>query len=187
MSKLSLGLMNQFGDALENAGYTPAHIDRMRSRPELLKNIKAVLNGVAEIVLIKHVIDLDADPFVPEDCTVEEHQKQGQFQWDPAKIQLFLSKKQQKGYIEGHMLRKELKGKPILNANILDYLFSHPELIPEEWKEKNIFFWGTIYRDSDGDLYVRYLYWGGGKWCWDYGWLVIDLRVSSPAAVLASK
>jgi len=39
-----------------------------------------------------------------------------------------------------------------MNANVLDYLLAHPELIPEDWKNKYVFFWGTIYRYSSGGL-----------------------------------
>ena len=73
--------------------------------------------------------------------------------------------------IRGTELREELKGKPVLNANVLDYLLKHPELIPEEWKGKAVFFWGTIYRDSRGNLCVRCLYWDGSRWYWSHNWL----------------
>jgi hypothetical protein len=96
----------------------------------------------------------------------------------------YLSKEQKKGsIIVVRDLRKELNGKLILNANVLDYLLAHPELIPEEWKGKYIFFWGTIYRDSGGDLSVRYLYWSGSEWNWDYNWLDDDFNSDNPAAL----
>ena len=86
----------------------------------------------------------------------------------------------------GNKLRKELANKDVLNANVLDYLLAHPELIPEEWKGKLIFFWGTIYRDSDGRLYVRYLRWGGSRWNSGYGWLDNGFYSGNPAASHAS-
>lgn len=73
----------------------------------------------------------------------------------------------------------------MLNANVLEYLLAHPDLIPEEWKGKAVFFWGTIYRDSDGGLYVRYLYWSGVRWSWVCNWLARDWIGHDPAAVLA--
>jgi hypothetical protein len=103
-------------------------------------------------------------------------------EWNPAKVCLHLSPNQQSGkIIKGHKLRKELEKEPVLNANVCDYLLAHPELIPEEWKGKHIFFWGTIYRGSDGDLYVRYLYWCGSQWHWDYYWLGDDWSSDNPA------
>lgn len=39
--------------------------------------------GDAVITVPEHLIDLDANPFIPYDgCKVEEHQKGGQFRWD---------------------------------------------------------------------------------------------------------
>lgn len=122
---------------------------------------------------VKNIIDCDADPYVPADrreYIVEEHQKGGQFEWDPAQVELYLSDAQKDGRIEGNKLRKELEGKPVLNANVLDYLLKNSHLIPEEWKDKYVFFWGTIYRSQydpdDSDLYVRFLNWVGDRWCY---------------------
>jgi len=178
--------MNQLGDAFEAAGYTPDDVTKLRTSPQL-GALKQVLLGYAEIKLLEPVIDLDAAPFVPNDWKVEEHQKGGTFRWDPVKVKLYLSKLQSKGkYIGGHDLRKELAGQPVFNARLLDYLLAHPQLIPEEWKGKYIFFWGTIYHHSSGDLCVRYLCWGDGQWQWGYDWLGSDWSVDSPAALRAS-
>jgi hypothetical protein len=153
-----------------------------------------------------HVIDFEARPFVPEDLDwkVESHQKThsgtvaltrdgDNLFLDGKKIEFFLSPNQAEGKsIKGDKLRKELEGKPVLNANVLDYLLAHPELIPESWKvdEKGrtryIFFWGTIYRNSGGDLFARSLLWVNGRWDWSYGWFELEWDVSIPAAVLAS-
>jgi hypothetical protein len=92
---------------------------------------------------------------------------------DGKKVVLYLSEHQKgKNTISGHRLRKELEkqGQILLNSNVLDYLFDHPELFPEHWKEDEkgeircIFFWGSILRHpSDGSLYVRYFYWEAGN------------------------
>ena len=131
-----------------------------------------------------HIIDCDATPYLPEGWKgTVYHKKGGMFEWNLAKVYLHLSPNQQDGKtIKGHNLRKELENEPVLNANVLDYLLAHPELIPEEWKGKAVFFWGTIYRDSDDDLCVRYLCWGGSQWYWDYGWLGLDWSSPDPAA-----
>ncbi|MBI3685129.1 hypothetical protein HY250_01875 [Candidatus Azambacteria bacterium] len=141
----------------------------------------------------QHVIDCDAAPFVPKGWSVEEHQKGGQFKFDPAQVRFYLSKPQQnEKWIKGNELRKELSGKPVLNANILDYLFTHPHLIPESWKKdeqgrtRHIFFWGTIYRDANGDLCVRCLYFFGGRWDWGDHWLGIGWSGRCPVALRAS-
>lgn len=133
------------------------------------------------------VVDLDADPFIPEGWKVEEHQKGGQFAFDPAQVQLHLDVGQQNGkYIKGTNLRKQLKSVPVMNANLLDWYLANPQYIPEEWKGKYVFFWGTIYRSRDGDLYVRYLFWNDDRWDWSSHWLGIGWRADRPAAVLAS-
>ena len=184
MSTMSIGAMNQLADALENAGFTSEEITKLKQFKELGK-VKDVLSGKALITYPGHLIDCDANPFIPKGLSVEEHKKGGFFKFDLAKISLYLSKKQEKGSIGGHDLRKKLSGKPVMNANVLDYLLAHPELIPESWKDKAIFFWGTIYRYSDGLLFVRYLYWYGSEWLWNYFWLDSDFNSNSPA-VLAS-
>ena len=183
----SVGQMNQVGDALEAAGYTPDEVTKLRSSPLSLADFKLVLLGRATIQPIKYLIDCDADPFLPNGWTVESHQKGGQFVFDPAKVTLHLSKKQQSGgAIVGNDLRKELRRKPVLNANVLDYLLKNPHLIPEEWKDKYVFFWGTVYRYSNGLLYVRYLYFRGGRWGWGCYWLDDDWHGRNPAAVAAA-
>lgn len=171
--------------AFRRNGWNNAQIKALSEREDILKDVLQVVKGEAEIVQIEH-IDCDADPFTPKNWSVEEHQKGGLFSFDLSKLSLFLSEKQKKGAILGHYLRKELEGKPVMNANILDYLLVRPELIPEEWKGKYIFFWGTIYRDSDGSLCVRCLYWNGSQWGWHYVWLDFGFFDSDSPGVLAS-
>ena len=178
--------------ALERNGCTPDFV-KWLSTGDNLANVRNVYLGHAEIKLVEHVIDCDADPFVPEGWSVEKHQKGGSFKWDPKQVQFYLSEPQRKGKsIEGNKLRTELEGKPVFNANLLDYLLAYPHLIPEEWKQDKqnrthyIFFWGTIYRHSDGGLFVRCLYWGVGGWLWGYGWLGSDWDDVDPAALRAS-
>lgn len=118
-----------------------------------------------------HVIDCDASPHFRGGWEIEEHIKGGQLEWNPDEVKLWLCDEQKGSSIEGNELRKLLKGKPVLNACVLEYLLANPHLIPKEWKDKKVFFWGTIYRDSDGNLYVRHLWWGGAGWFWSSTWL----------------
>ncbi len=188
-SVYSVGLMNQLGDALEAAGYTAEDVTRLRGFGQLA-SVKLVMAGLAEISILRHIIDCDAQPFVPNGWAVAEnpdgtlcHIKGGQFEWNPNSIGLHLSDKQRSGVIEGNKLRKELVGKAVLNANVLDYLLAHPQLIPDEWKGKAIFFWGTIYRDSHGNLCVRYPNWYGKSRHWLNYWLHNEWYANYPAAV----
>jgi hypothetical protein len=183
---LDVGQANELKLAFRRCGYTNAEIKKLCEGDTLAK-LLPVVKGLAQIVISKHLIDCDANPFVPEGWKVEQHRKGGQLEWNPERIALYLSKGQQDGkYIGGHKLRKELEDKPVLNACVLDYLLAHPDLIPESWKGKVVFFWGTIYRSADGGLYVRCLYWDGGRWSWDCLWLGLDWHGGHPAAALAS-
>ena len=151
-----------------------------------MEGVRRFLAGNSEVVIKDHVIDCDANPFTPDGWKVEEHQKGGQFKMDVSRVELWLADGQKKGYIEGNKLRKEIAKKTPFNANVLDYLLAHPELIPEEWKGKYVFFWGTIYRDSDGNLYVRYLYWHDDRWYWNNNSLYNVWHDDNPAALRAS-
>src|SRR3989344_5509559 len=82
-----------------------------------------------------HVIDCDADPFVPDGWKVEEHKKDGQLDFDPAQVLFHLADGQKNGKsIKGNKLRKELANMPVMNANVLDFLLANPDIIPDEWK-----------------------------------------------------
>ena len=164
--------------ANEELGSFTRRCDEIKRRlNEGTLSFSLVMNGLQSIIEDRsskssHLINLDADPFIPDGWYVEEHQKGGQFKWDASKVRLYLSEPQKRGRsIEGNKLRNTLKHQLVLNANVLDYLLKHPHLIPEEWNSKYVFFWGTIYRDSDGYLDVRHLYWYGGRWDWDDCWL----------------
>jgi hypothetical protein len=167
--------------AFRRHGWTNKDIKTLSER-NILGEVLKVIRKQAEIKWIDHLIDCDANPFVPPGWSVEEHKKGGFFKFDPAKIFLYLSK-EEKANINGNDLRKELANKPSLNANVLDYLLAHPEIIPKKWKDKFIFFFGTIYRDKFGDLYVRYLRWWESGWCDRCNWLGINFDACKFSAV----
>ncbi len=150
--------------------------------------INIVENIVGNLTLnMKKLFDTTKKPKIPyKDWTIQSNDTSlGKI--DLSKIELYLDDDQKDGkYIEGNLLLGKLKGKPILNANVLDYLLKHKNLIPESWKDKYVYFWGTIYRDSFGNLCVRYLCWGGGSWNWGSRWLDGGWHSGSPAAMLAS-
>jgi hypothetical protein len=162
--------------AFERNGWSPQEV-KVLSSGDLLASVRRVVLGDARIMSIEPVIDCDAAPLVPAGWEIVEHQKGGHWKWDLKQIGLYLSNDQQDpNVLEGSALRKELADKPVLNSNVLDYLLCHRDLIPEEWKRARtaVFFWGTLYRDADGNLCVRYLYHGAGWWwssrCLDAYW-----------------
>lgn len=124
---------------------------------------------------LETTVDLDIDPRPYNDWKIKQHKKGGRFEWDPAKVDLFLHDKQRAGGITGKKLRKEIADLETFNVNLLDYLLANPSLIPDNWKVDErgktcyIFFWGTIYyRPSDRGLYVRCLYFNCDRWSEDY-------------------
>ncbi len=192
MDTLDVGQANEFKLACRRNDFTPEDLKHL-CEGDTLSQVRRVLLGHASIVMPEHLIDLDADPFVPDGWKVEEHQKGGAFKWNPAEVKLHLDSGQKNGKrIEGDKLRKRLKGMPVLNANVLDYLLKNPQLIPEDWKKDEkgnihyIFFWGTIYRYSVGRLCARCLCWSDGGWRWDARRLDLDWYGDDPAAVRAS-
>jgi hypothetical protein len=181
---LDVGQANELKMAFRRADYSNDEIKQL-CEGSVLADVRRVLRKHATITTMEHVIDCDASPFVPDGWKVEEHQKGGQLKFDASQIELYLSATQKKGSIEGNKLRKELAGKPVLNANVLDYLLANPHLIPEEWKGKYVFFWGTVYRDSGGRLCVRFLYWHDDGWDWGR-WGGRSWVSDDPAALRAS-
>jgi hypothetical protein len=181
----SIGQMNWLANRLEEEGFSAEDVTELGQYKDL-PGIRGLFTGAYALKRVKHIIDCDADPFCPGGWKVEEHQKGGRLEWSPDGVKLYLSEVQKESSQEGNKLRKELTGKPVLNVNTLDYLLKYPELIPEEWEGKAIFFWGTIYRDSGGGLIVRYLSWSGSVWNCGYDWLDSDFDDDYPALLRAS-
>lgn len=152
---------------------------------------KMMYNGHADIAALmkNHYIDCNTKPFLPNGWSIEEHQLGGRLKWDreAQKDTLLVARVRPDDKIKtGNDVRRELSDKPCLNANVLDYLLSNPHLIPEEWKGKAVFFWGTIYRLPGGHLCVRCLQWLDG-WsrgeCWlDDSWIFSNLVVALRAS-----
>jgi hypothetical protein len=141
----------------------------------------------------RYFADLSLDPIACRGWQIEEHRRAvdsiNVIVWDPARVELYVDDTQKNGNVDGFMLRKSLRGKPILNANVLDFLLANPRLIPEDWKKdelgkpRRIFFFGTIYCRPNDDLYVRYLCFDGEKWGWGVHWLGAGRQDNEPAAL----
>lgn len=132
----------------------------------------------------EHIIDCGA-PSNPQPFgkmfTIAEHREMGEWKFDPTQVDFYLSDVQKNGRsLRGQQLREELADKPVLNANVLDYLLDHQELIPEGWKsydrhnQHRLFFWGTLYADFKGRLYLRYLEWWMKDNTWTHGYHWVD-------------
>lgn len=184
--------MSKFASAGLTAGQLNAIVKKLGGHDAALAFLRDELKLVLVEVTTNRHVDCDAPPFCPNGWTVVEHKKGGQIEFDPKKIAFHLDPAQKTGVITGHNLRKNLANEPVLNANILDHLLAHRDLIPEEWKvdeqgrTRFIFFLGTVYCFPDGDLYVRYLCWYDGQWDWYDHWLDCDFGDQYPAAISAS-
>lgn len=142
-----------------------------------------VTNGWAEIILIENLIDCDEQSFSHKDWKVVEHINGGLLKFNPIKVTLYLSENQNNKSIVGYDLRKEFENKPILNADVLDYLLAHTELIPNEWVGKEIYFWGTVY-SLRGELCVRNLEWNYNHAFWGHKCLSQDFNCLNYTAML---
>lgn len=116
-------------------------------------------------------IKLPKNPKPIEGFEIIEHKIQKSF--DPEKMELWISKEQKSGRIEGNKLKEKLPD-DVYNACVLEYLLKHQDLIPNDWRNYYPCFWGTIYEDLHGDRHVPYLYWIGRRWYLDFDWLDHD-------------
>lgn len=154
-----------------------------------IETFRAFAEGRAKVEVLKYLIDFDRLPSIAEDWEILPDSEQlpnrmkGMMEFDPEKIALHLDEDQKRGkVIKGYMLRKKLENVPVYGTQLLDFYLANTHLIPEEWKGKTVFFWGTIYRRSDGRLYVCYLFWNGSLWDWDYCRTSFGWDALSPAA-----
>ena len=81
----SLKLSSAQVGKLEEAGLTSADFAKIAEDEVLSKNVLAIVRGRGVVTIITHVIDSDADPFVPEGWRVEYHHKAGVLEIDPKK------------------------------------------------------------------------------------------------------
>jgi hypothetical protein len=122
------------------------------------------------------IIDCSVPPFVPDGWEVRLGDQiasafRGRLAWDPDRVRLHLADGQQRssGFIEGLNLFVALTGQPVLTARVLDWqLEDSANRIPEPWKGKRIFYWGTVYRNLRHTPCVRCLRLHVRTWTWSY-------------------
>lgn len=190
-SDFSAGLMAKLALAVANRGGTPEELNRFAESPGEIDAVLARLRGQALVAALPNTVNLDATPHTPAGWWIEASDQlpgrvTGVMDWNPKRVTLFLAEGQKTGCVRGVELRGQLKNRKVLPASLLDWLLAHPEEIPAEWRRKYIFFWGTIYRCSDGRLCVRCLDWRGDRWYWGCYWLSSDWDANNLALMLAS-
>src|SRR3989338_6301008 len=79
-------------DVMVRLGFTPSEIRALAGRKDLLQLVRQALCRAAGVGLVQHVIDCDADPFLPQGWKgVEYHKKGGQLKLDLSQVRLHLS------------------------------------------------------------------------------------------------
>ncbi len=186
-SVMNVRLAAELDHAFERSGWTPVMVKAL-STGNFLNEIEPLLHGYADVVMKNHIIDLTSDVFIPKEWGLESHKCiKPQIEFDPAKLKLCLSEyQQQHRKNDGYELRAYLEDKLTLNANVLEYLLKYPEIIPETWKGKHVFFWGTIYYNALDELCVRALYWRGEFWDWNFHCLHNLFGEQFPALVVVN-
>jgi len=191
---LDVGQANEIKLALRReGGWSNEEIKMLTERKGLLTQVREVVLGRAEIKATEYIVDFGKSPSIPNGWSILPDAEQlpnrvkGVMKFDPTKVRLHLDNGQKDGkWIEGNKLREKLADVSVYGAQLGDFYLANPHLIPEEWKGKAVFLWGTIYRHSGGRLYVRCLFWDGGEWVWRYDWLARDWFSINPAAASAS-
>ncbi len=172
---LDVGLAAKLKVAFARNGWTTEMIDRACEGNSLGQYRQFLLGHTVMQKVSDCIIDCDAEPVHLDRTHVEVHQKGGNIVWNPADYQLrLISDQDYTKPTPGNELQQRTSGWPVLNANVLDYLLANQNLIPREWRFREIFFWGTIYREEYGKLIVRYLTWSSeGEWQ-DRSFFLID-------------
>jgi len=78
-------------------------------------------------------------------------------------------------YTEGsvfNQLNDLREGVCLLSADCIKDLLSFSNEFPENWKDRNIQLWGSVYRDDTGRIHIKYLYYDDENELW----LVGDMR-----------
>ena len=145
-------------------------------------------------------VRLDLPPKA-EDCggsklSIKHNSNKRPMKWNPEKVSLHLIKNQDnKHRLSVREVYEVVKNLPCYNANMLDFLLKKENqcLIPQSWKNKDVFFWGTIYScytaGGTGELlWVRHLecqddIWQSDIACVDYDVTVRDMGSDDPAAI----
>jgi len=148
-----------------------------------------------EIHYDKYFVDLNESPSVPYGWKIVSHKKGGLFSWDPAKVKLMRFDQKSHRLVPLNTFTKQLEASRAFNANLLDFLLENPEYIPKSWQEvpntdfgegndiREIYFYGTIYKDKEGHLLVRCLDYQNGEWEEHPMWLVDTITGNQFAAV----
>jgi len=140
------------------------------------------------IMTQEHLIDCEANPILPEGWTIIRHYKFGIVKWNIDNVSLYVVPKLQekRNKIRGYDIRDATEGRFALNINAMKYLLRRQCLIPENWRDKAIVFWGTIARDHKRFPQVFYMYWDteSKRWKRSFAWVGAEFDKDNPAILL---
>ncbi|MBN1779305.1 MAG: hypothetical protein JW816_03755 [Candidatus Buchananbacteria bacterium] len=193
---------SEMGIGLEIIGWVTAE-GKDKFVEEFLKPLGQQFLAAQRIIVVNKntiLVNLDAPPILPFDGATVETNKGGGWVTvqkradglyvDDRKVILYRSERQNGGKaIRGYELRDEVMNLPVLHPNVMNGLYEHSHLIPEDWKQNEvrfIYFWAVTFRGLRGDLYVHYLFWCGGSWTWDCYSIGLSFKGDYSAAVLES-
>jgi len=121
-----------------------------------------------------HIIDCSVQPMIPDGWRINPKDQiasrvSGELIWTPEQIRLHLDPAQEgDGVLKGDALQKKLDGQRVMPANVLDYLLANPALIPPDWKEQTVSFWGTVYSGGECKLVRSLTHFNGYFWTFGF-------------------
>ncbi len=159
----------ELNHAFERNGVTSYYVKKM-SEGDFFAQALQLLLGDAELKTVERVIDCDVDPIIPEGSTLVRHTRGGIVKWKDFEIELvrgFDYERDDRRFDDEHFLPRYLIDKPVLNANIQQYLMRYSHLLPKDFSFSvlisPIVFWGTIYKNKSGILWVPGMSSNGNK------------------------
>ena len=107
----------------------------------------------------EYIVNLEAKPVLEPSYKLFMHRRDDNLAWNPSRVSLCHSERRDSHRVDIYALCFELRYRHLYSANLLDFLQEHPDLIPDEWRDKTALFLGTIYKHRiTGHNYVRGLY-----------------------------
>lgn len=185
MSTYSIGAMNQLGGALEQAGFSPSDVTKLKQFKNL-SAIKDLLNEQAFLTYQELSVNTEHLPTFPEEYKVIEHLKNGKLSFSKDKLDVLFFPKQNNGKeeMQGTEVLKLLRPEQKLNVAMADFLLKNPSIIPDSWRNFSVCFWGTLLKSPVDNLAVLFIFWSGRDWHWGTRSINAKFDHQHPAAIL---
>lgn len=173
---MSFQLAAELDGALRRNGWDSQQVAQLSEGDTLLR-VREFLFGHKSVAPAGEEVCIngDADPHihVPSEAGyIWSHIKNGQRRWSSFCADLCEIEEREASLsgkeIQARMQRALMGERALGNANVLDFLLAHTSLIPEDWREYIVLFWGTVYTNAVGEDLVRGLYWDECTWATHY-------------------